>query len=48
MSLYAYCKKSSSGNQNYICSKKCVSCVIYIAKTRAIWQERFYLENEIQ
>lgn len=32
----------------YICCVNGKHCVIYIAKTRAIQQERFYLENEIQ
>lgn len=45
MSLYVYCKKVSNGEQNSHCKTKCISCIVEIAKVKAIRKERF--ENEI-
>ncbi len=45
MSLYAYCKKASDGLQKSHCNKKCISCIIEIAKVKAIWKERGYEKN---
>ena len=41
MSLYAYCKKASDGEQNSHCATKCVACIIEIMRVKTIWNERF-------
>jgi len=41
MSLYAYCKKASDGEQNSHCNNKCMACVIHITKKKATMDERF-------
>jgi hypothetical protein len=46
MSLYAYCKKASDGLQKSHCKgNKCISCIVEIAKVKAIWKERGYEKN---
>ncbi len=46
MSLYAYCQKTSDGEQNYHCSNKCLACVIEIARVKTIWNERFNKQKQ--
>lgn len=41
MSLYAYCKKASDGEQDSHCNRKCLACMLEIARIKAIWKDRY-------
>lgn len=45
MSLLAYCKKASEGDQNFHCNKKCITCIIKIAEVKAMWK-KFNISNK--
>ncbi len=46
MSLLAYCKKASDGEQKSHCKgNKYIPCIVEIAKVKAIWKERGYFKT---
>lgn len=49
MSLYAYCKKASDGEQKSHCKgNKCVSCIAHIAGIKAVWKDRGYYKQSLK